>query len=190
MTILYRVGNLYPDFLFFFLIHLLDIKTECPLTDMWRCCTAYCTQRDLSPGICSNNWWQITCLCTWGWYEEHVSGACHSLCICYLLSIIPQAESTGIFQPILCLHFLEIIYLVFLFKVTRLRITFFKVTRLVKSGTGKTTLAIGDGANDVGMLQEADIGVGISGVEGMQVLWKFTQYSWFFNSFLLLHAVF
>ncbi|KAJ4831513.1 putative phospholipid-transporting ATPase 8 [Turnera subulata] len=42
------------------------------------------------------------------------------------------------------------------------------VTRLVKTGTGKTTLAIGDGANDVGMLQEADIGVGISGAEGMQ----------------------
>ncbi|KAK3041310.1 hypothetical protein RJ639_001412 [Escallonia herrerae] len=44
------------------------------------------------------------------------------------------------------------------------------VTRLVKLGTGKTTLAIGDGANDVGMLQEADIGVGISGVEGMQAV--------------------
>lgn len=44
------------------------------------------------------------------------------------------------------------------------------MTRLVKEGTGKTTLAIGDGANDVGMLQEADIGIGISGVEGMQVL--------------------
>ncbi|XP_024006621.1 putative phospholipid-transporting ATPase 9 isoform X2 [Eutrema salsugineum] len=44
------------------------------------------------------------------------------------------------------------------------------VTRLVKSGNGKTTLAIGDGANDVGMLQEADIGVGISGVEGMQAV--------------------
>ncbi|XP_010551325.1 PREDICTED: putative phospholipid-transporting ATPase 9 [Tarenaya hassleriana] len=44
------------------------------------------------------------------------------------------------------------------------------VTRLVKSSTGKTTLAIGDGANDVGMLQEADIGVGISGVEGMQAV--------------------
>ena len=44
-----------------------------------------------------------------------------------------------------------------------------QVTRLVKEGTKKTTLAIGDGANDVGMIQEADIGVGISGVEGMQV---------------------
>lgn len=36
-------------------------------------------------------------------------------------------------------------------------------------GTGKITLGIGDGANDVGMIQEADIGVGISGAEGMQV---------------------
>ncbi|EFH53523.1 predicted protein [Arabidopsis lyrata subsp. lyrata] len=46
------------------------------------------------------------------------------------------------------------------------------VTRLAKEGTGKTTLAIGDGENDVGMIQEAAIGVGISGVEGMQVLEK------------------
>lgn len=38
----------------------------------------------------------------------------------------------------------------------------------MKEGTGKTTLGIGDGANDVGMIQEADIGVGISGVEGRQ----------------------
>ncbi len=30
-------------------------------------------------------------------------------------------------------------------------------------------MGIGDGANDVGMIQEADIGIGISGVEGMQV---------------------
>ncbi|KAK7265044.1 hypothetical protein RJT34_32660 [Clitoria ternatea] len=44
------------------------------------------------------------------------------------------------------------------------------VTRLVKLRTGSTTLAIGDGANDVGMLQEADIGIGISGVEGMQAV--------------------
>lgn len=44
------------------------------------------------------------------------------------------------------------------------------VTRMVKIRTGKITLAIGDGANDVGMLQEAHIGVGISGVEGMQAV--------------------
>ncbi|KAI4303737.1 hypothetical protein MLD38_039334 [Melastoma candidum] len=44
------------------------------------------------------------------------------------------------------------------------------VTRLVKIRTGGTTLAIGDGANDVGMLQEADIGIGISGLEGMQAV--------------------
>ncbi|KAI8559070.1 hypothetical protein RHMOL_Rhmol04G0146400 [Rhododendron molle] len=39
-----------------------------------------------------------------------------------------------------------------------------------QQGTGKITLAIGDGANDVRMIQEADIGVGISGVEGMQAV--------------------
>lgn len=44
------------------------------------------------------------------------------------------------------------------------------VTRLVKEGTGKVTLGIGDGANDVGMIQEAHIGVGISGVEGQQAV--------------------
>lgn len=64
-----------------------------------------------------------------------------------------------------------------------------QVTRLVKMGTGETTLAIGDGANDVGMLQEADIGVGISGVEGMQVqdfLFSFLPFSssLFLGSFL------
>ncbi|XP_071694162.1 probable phospholipid-transporting ATPase 4 [Rutidosis leptorrhynchoides] len=44
------------------------------------------------------------------------------------------------------------------------------ITRLVKTYTGKMTLAIGDGANDVGMIQEADIGIGISGMEGMQAV--------------------
>ncbi|PWA71558.1 phospholipid-transporting ATPase 4 [Artemisia annua] len=43
-------------------------------------------------------------------------------------------------------------------------------TRLVKEGTEKTTLAIGDGANDVGIIQEGDIGVGISGDKGMQAV--------------------
>ncbi|PWA36804.1 P-type ATPase, HAD-like domain protein [Artemisia annua] len=44
------------------------------------------------------------------------------------------------------------------------------ITQLVKKYTGKITLAIGDGANDVGMIQEAHIGVGISGMEGMQAV--------------------
>ncbi|CAA2991562.1 probable phospholipid-transporting ATPase 5 [Olea europaea subsp. europaea] len=44
------------------------------------------------------------------------------------------------------------------------------ITRLAKQHSGKTILAIGDGANDVGMIQEADIGVGISGMEGMQAV--------------------
>uniref|UniRef100_A0A803MXJ7 Phospholipid-transporting ATPase n=1 Tax=Chenopodium quinoa TaxID=63459 RepID=A0A803MXJ7_CHEQI len=44
-----------------------------------------------------------------------------------------------------------------------------QVTQLVKTRRG-TTLAIGDGGNDVGMLQEADIGIGISGFEGMQAV--------------------
>jgi P-type E1-E2 ATPase len=30
------------------------------------------------------------------------------------------------------------------------------------------TLAIGDGANDVGMIQRAEVGIGISGKEGLQ----------------------
>ncbi|MCO5605897.1 hypothetical protein L7F22_060083 [Adiantum nelumboides] len=47
-------------------------------------------------------------------------------------------------------------------------LTWHTVTKLVKTRTGDITLGIGDGANDVGMIQEAHVGVGISGVEGMQ----------------------
>lgn len=32
------------------------------------------------------------------------------------------------------------------------------------------TLAIGDGANDVGMIQQAEVGIGISGKEGLQAV--------------------
>ncbi|KAJ6614318.1 phospholipid-translocating P-type ATPase [Mycena sp. CBHHK59/15] len=42
------------------------------------------------------------------------------------------------------------------------------VVRLVKDGLGAMTLAIGDGANDVSMIQAADVGIGISGEEGLQ----------------------
>nr|GEV06747.1 probable phospholipid-transporting ATPase 4 [Tanacetum cinerariifolium] len=47
-----------------------------------------------------------------------------------------------------------------------------KIALLVKRYTAKMTLAIGDGATDVGMIQEADIGIGISGMEGMQQEWR------------------
>lgn len=44
------------------------------------------------------------------------------------------------------------------------------MVRLVREELGVMTLAIGDGANDVSMIQVADIGVGISGQEGMQAV--------------------
>ena len=44
------------------------------------------------------------------------------------------------------------------------------IVRLVKDGLGTMTLAIGDGANDVSMIQAADVGVGISGEEGLQAV--------------------
>ncbi|KDR73672.1 hypothetical protein GALMADRAFT_251453 [Galerina marginata CBS 339.88] len=44
------------------------------------------------------------------------------------------------------------------------------VVKLVKDGLGVMTLAIGDGANDVSMIQAADVGVGISGEEGLQAV--------------------
>ncbi|KAG2702201.1 hypothetical protein I3760_06G079200 [Carya illinoinensis] len=45
-----------------------------------------------------------------------------------------------------------------------------QVTSLVKKGGQKITLSIGDGANDVSMIQAAHIGIGISGMEGMQAV--------------------
>ncbi len=47
-----------------------------------------------------------------------------------------------------------------------------QVTRLVRKGLGqkRLCLAIGDGANDVGMIQATDVGVGIASVEGAQIL--------------------
>ncbi|DBB12995.1 TPA: hypothetical protein ACH3X3_005736 [Trebouxia sp. C0006] len=64
------------------------------------------------------------------------------------------------------------------------------VTALVKT-TGDTTLGIGDGANDVGMIQEAHIGVGISGQEGMQAVmssdFSIAQFR-FLETLLLVHG--
>lgn len=43
-----------------------------------------------------------------------------------------------------------------------------EMVELVKTLTGEVALAIGDGANDVAMIRTANIGVGISGSEGLQ----------------------
>ena len=47
-----------------------------------------------------------------------------------------------------------------------------QIVRLVRDNVKPTpiTLAIGDGANDVSMIQEAHVGVGISGKEGLQAV--------------------
>lgn len=44
------------------------------------------------------------------------------------------------------------------------------LVKIVKEELHLSTLAIGDGANDVSMIQMADVGVGISGQEGMQAV--------------------
>ncbi|WOK93652.1 hypothetical protein Cni_G02352 [Canna indica] len=44
------------------------------------------------------------------------------------------------------------------------------IVALIKDRTDDMTLAIGDGANDVSMIQMADVGIGISGQEGRQAV--------------------
>ena len=44
------------------------------------------------------------------------------------------------------------------------------LVKLVRDGLGAMTPAIGDGANDVSMIQTAHVGVGISGEEGLQAV--------------------
>ena len=49
-------------------------------------------------------------------------------------------------------------------------INVFFTVQMAKQELGVHTLAIGDGANDVSMIQTADVGIGISGMEGMQAV--------------------
>lgn len=66
-----------------------------------------------------------------------------------------------------------------------------QVVGLVKVKDKKVTLAIGDGANDVSMIQQAHIGVGISGQEGMQAVmssdYSIAQFR-FLQRLLLVHG--
>lgn len=43
-----------------------------------------------------------------------------------------------------------------------------QVVQLIQQHTGKRTAAVGDGGNDVSMIQQADAGIGIEGREGKQ----------------------
>ncbi|VUZ40996.1 unnamed protein product [Hymenolepis diminuta] len=66
-----------------------------------------------------------------------------------------------------------------------------EMVRLVRAFTNDITLAIGDGANDVGMIQAAHIGIGIYGVEGRQAAcssdYAIAQFR-FLNKLILVHG--
>ncbi|KAJ2687427.1 hypothetical protein IWW39_002956 [Coemansia spiralis] len=68
-----------------------------------------------------------------------------------------------------------------------------EVVKLIKDGLDLVTLAIGDGANDVSMIQTADIGVAISGEEGLQAAMA-SDYTvgrfHFLQNLLLVHGLF
>eukprot|EP00301_Raphidiophrys_heterophryoidea_P000794 c10395_g1_i2.p1 GENE.c10395_g1_i2~~c10395_g1_i2.p1 ORF type:complete len:850 (+),score=221.38 c10395_g1_i2:35-2551(+) len=76
-----------------------------------------------------------------------------------------------------------------------------EIVSIVKLGLNKITLAVGDGANDVPMIQGAHIGIGIAGQEGCQAVrssdysigqFRFLQYllfvhgRWFYNRIAVL----
>ncbi|NXW82688.1 AT8B3 ATPase, partial [Alopecoenas beccarii] len=65
------------------------------------------------------------------------------------------------------------------------------IVQLVKKHKKAITLAIGDGANDVNMIKTADVGVGISGLEGMQAVqcsdYALAQFS-YLQRLLLIHG--
>ncbi|POW20960.1 hypothetical protein PSHT_02992, partial [Puccinia striiformis] len=66
-----------------------------------------------------------------------------------------------------------------------------EIVKLIKEGIQVPTLAIGDGANDVSMIQTADIGVGVLGEEGMQAVnssdYSICQFR-FITKLLLVHG--
>ncbi|CAK9196636.1 unnamed protein product [Sphagnum troendelagicum] len=65
------------------------------------------------------------------------------------------------------------------------------IVSLVKRKSKEMTLAVGDGANDVSMIQMADVGVGISGQEGRQAVMA-SDFAmgrfWFLSRLLLVHG--
>ncbi|KAG1668792.1 putative phospholipid-transporting ATPase VD [Nymphon striatum] len=72
-----------------------------------------------------------------------------------------------------CVHIKLTVFIV-ICKILREDLYFLQLkaslVKLVKEGLKVKTLAIGDGANDVSMIQTAAVGIGISGQEGMQAV--------------------
>ncbi|KAI9292773.1 phospholipid-translocating P-type ATPase [Neoconidiobolus thromboides FSU 785] len=68
-----------------------------------------------------------------------------------------------------------------------------QVVRIIKKGHKALTLSIGDGANDVSMIQEAHVGVAIAGEEGLQASmvsdYTISQFK-FLKNLLLVHGQF
>jgi len=66
-----------------------------------------------------------------------------------------------------------------------------EIVKLIRDTLHVMTLAVGDGANDVSMIQVADVGVGISGQEGMQAVmssdYAIAQFR-FLRKLLLVHG--
>lgn len=66
-----------------------------------------------------------------------------------------------------------------------------EMVHMVRKSLRAVTMAIGDGANDVSMIKEADIGVGISGLEGRQAVlaadYSIAKFS-FLRRLLLVHG--
>ncbi|CAH1759985.1 12143_t:CDS:2 [Entrophospora sp. SA101] len=66
-----------------------------------------------------------------------------------------------------------------------------QVVSMVKEGLNVMTLSIGDGANDVSMIQEANVGIGIAGEEGRQAAmsadFAFAQFR-YLEKLLLVHG--
>ncbi|XP_076808576.1 phospholipid-transporting ATPase VD-like isoform X3 [Clavelina lepadiformis] len=66
-----------------------------------------------------------------------------------------------------------------------------EVVKLIRDELNVMTLAIGDGANDVSMIQVADVGIGLSGQEGMQAVmssdYALAQFR-FLRKLLLVHG--
>lgn len=66
-----------------------------------------------------------------------------------------------------------------------------QVVRLIRDNLGSMCLAIGDGANDVSMIQAADVGIGVAGEEGLQAVnssdYAIAQFS-YLSRLLLVHG--